>query len=231
MTDKKKFRLALAAACFGAACMLGTLQAAAEGGESAELNSDTVEYSTKTGIVTATGNVVMKRGNAIVTGAKAVYNSQTQEGTVSGNVVADKEDLHVTAQVVTTDGQKQMLATGGVHAVKADKTFTGEQVDYYPENEYVLIKTGGTVTSKDGRFTADYMEGWLNDERFKGVGNAHLVSPPKNLEAGGDQLDYFGKETGKAVLTGHAWAIQDNNTLKSNVLTIYLAEDGTANVE
>ena len=87
------------------------------------------------------------------------------------------------------------------------------------------------MTSKDGTITADRLEGWLKEDRYKGTGHAHLVSPPKKLEAGGDQLDYFGQQQGKAILTGNAWAIQDNNTLNSSRLTIYIADDGNAKVE
>ena len=47
------------------------------------------------------------------------------------------------------------------------------------------------------------------------------------MEAGGDQVDYDGKQEGKAVLSGNAWAIQDNNTIRGNRLTVYLADDGT----
>ena len=75
------------------------------------------------------------------------------------------------------------------------------------------------------------MEGWLKDNHFKGIGNAHIVSPPKSFEGGGDQAEYFGQENGKAVLTGNAWAIQENNTMKSQRLTVHLADDGQAKVE
>ena len=113
-----------------------------------------------------------------------------------------------------------------------NKTFDGDLVEYFPEqNQYVVIPGGGVVTSKDGTFTADHMEGWLGDEHYVGIGNAHLVSPPRDLEAWGDRVDYFGKEQGKAILTGHAWAIQENNTVRGNRLTIYLAKDGKAKVQ
>ena len=56
------------------------------------------------------------------------------------------------------------------------------------------------------------------------------MSPPRKLEAGGDRMDYYGLKVNKAVLTGHAWAVQDNNTMHGNVLTLYLAQDGQAKV-
>jgi len=52
------------------------------------------------------------------------------------------------------------------------------------------------------------------------------VSTARNMEAGGDQVDYDGKDAGKAVLSGNAWAYQDNNTIRGNRLTVYLADDG-----
>ncbi len=106
------------------------------------------------------------------------------------------------------------------------RTFKGEHVDYYPDDrKHVVIPTGGIVTSGDGTFTADHMEGWLDEEHYIGTGNAHAISPPRQMEAGGDRVDYFGKDQGKAILTGNAWAIQENNTIRGNRLTVYLADD------
>ena len=200
--------------------------------EPSSLDADTVEYDMKTGVVTAEGNVLMKRGVSKIAGDKAAYNTNTQEGMVEGNVVAVREDMRVTCDKLTTDGPDHMLALGNVRGTQQDKSFTGETVEYFPkQNGYVKIPTGGTIASKDGTFTADFMEGWLGEEHYVGIGHAHLVSPPNDLEAAGDRVDYFGKETGKAILTGNAWAIQDNNMVRGNRLTIYLAQDGKAKVQ
>lgn len=226
--------LALTAVFLIGSQQMGMIHAAGADGspEPSSLDADVVEYDMKTGVVTAEGDVLMKRGISRLAGAKAVYNVNTREGMVEGNVVAVREDMRITCDKLTTDGPDHMLAIGNVHGVQQDKTFTGEQVEYFPEqNQYVMIPTGGVVTSKDGTFTADYMEGWLGDEHYVGTGNAHLVSPPHDLEAGGDRVDYFGKEQGKAILTGHAWAIQENNMVRGNRLTIYLAQDGKAKVQ
>ncbi|MFA6850705.1 MAG: LptA/OstA family protein [Selenomonadaceae bacterium] len=225
MKMTKKIKLAFLTAAVCTALMTGTLYAA--DGQPTELNGDTVDYNTNSGIIVATGNVVMKQGTSTVTGAQATYNSKTQEGTVTGGVVADKDDMHMTAEIVVTDGKNHMLASGSVIAIKGDKTLTGPRIDYYEDKDYILIEKDGKVTMPDGTFTADRMEGYLKDNRFTGTGHAHLLSPPRELEAGGDQADYYGEESGKVVLTGNAWAIQENNTLKSSRLTIYLADDKT----
>ena len=223
-----KLKLAFIVAALSMTITMGTLYAA---GDATSLDGDTVDYDMKTGMIVATGNVLMIQGNTRVAGAKAAYNVKTQVGNVIGNVIAQKEDMRMTAAECDMDGKDHWVAVGDVHGLKGDKTFAGERVDYFVPNEYMVIGTGGTVTSKDGTVTADKLEGWFKEDRYKGTGHAHLVSPPKNLEAGGDQLDYFGKEQGKAILTGNAWAIQDNNTLNSGRLTIYIADDGNAKVQ
>ena len=201
--------------------------------EPASLDADTVEYDMRTGEITATDNVLMKRGEAKVAGQKAAYNLNTMDGYVEGNVIAVRGDIRMTCAKLVSDKAEHMQALGGVHATQLDREVTGEQIDYYPQqNDYVRIENGGVARSKDGIFKADFMEGWLKDEHYVGVGNAYVNSPTKDLEAGGDRIDYYGKEEeGKAIMTGHAWAIQDNNTLHGNRLVLYLAKDGSAKVQ
>ncbi len=256
MILSKKIQRMLAMAAMGTLLSMGSLSAA---GIPAELDGDTVEYDMNTGIISASGDVLMKHGDAMVAGAKATYNSKTQQGSVTGNVIATQGSLHMTAGQVTLDGTDHITASGGVTAVKddmnlradsvvsegqnhfiavgnvqgkkADKTFAGPKADYQQDINYVVIENGGTITSADGTFTANRMEGWLNENRFKGEGNAHIVSPARDFEGGGDIADYYGQDGGKAILDGNAWAIQGNNTLKSNHLTVYLAQDGSTRVE
>ena len=143
---------------------------------------------------------------------------------MTGGVVADRDGAHLTCDVFHVLSDTQFLAEGNVHGTKEDKSFTGPQAEYFTDQDYVRMTAGGTITTQDGTFTADYMEGWMNDEHCKGVGSAHVVSPPRQFEGGGDEAEYFGKESGKLVLTGNAWAIQENNTLRSQRLTVYLNE-------
>lgn len=215
--------------------MASSLAMAADAGnkkEPASLDADTVEYDMRTGQITATDNVLMKRGDAKVAGQKAAYNLNTMDGYVIGNVIAVRGDIRITCDKLISDKAEHMQAIGKVHGTQLDREFTGEQVDYYPnQNDYIRIENGGTAKSKDGIFRADYLEGWMKDEHYVGIGNAYVNSPTKDLEAGGDRVDYYGKDEGKAVMTGHAWAIQDNNTLHGNKLTLYMAKDGSAKVK
>ena len=219
-------KIALAAAVV-ATCTMGTLYAAG----AASLDADTVEYDMQTGEITATGNVLMKQDDSRIAGAQATYNAKTQQGRVTGGVIAEKGDMRLTCATLTVDGTAHYIAEGDVQGSQGDRTFAGPVVDYQTAQQYVTMAQGGTLTSAEGTFTADQLQGWLQDAHYTGTGNARIVSPPRDLEAGGDQFDYYGQGDGRAVLTGNAWAVQGNNTMRSQRLTIYLAQDGTAKVQ
>lgn len=199
------------------------------------LDADEVTYDMRTGLMTASGNVLMTHGDAKVTGGTAEFNTKTNAGSVVGNVIAVHEDMRMTADRCVSDGNHIVADGDIVQATKGDKTYTGPRVDYFQKEGYLLMEQGGEITSTAGEvFSAQRMEGWSKTNYARGTGDAHLISPPNKLEAFGDVVDYYGKQEGsdepaKAYLTGHAWAVQDNNTLRSNKLVVYLA-DGTDEV-
>ena len=231
MTKKKLYRGVLTLLAAGAVCTAAA--APQQGNEPTNLMADSLTYDTRTGLITAETNVRMEQGTGYVEGARATYNTKTEEGTVEGGVRAMRDDMQLSCDRLSGIGQEHWQATGSVHMVKAGRTFTGPVVDYYPsQNEYVLAASGGTMTSADGTFSADHLEGWLKENRFIGTGNAHLVSPPRDLEGGGDRVEYFGMaERPYAVLDGNAWVYQGNNMARSNHMTVYLADDGSAVTE
>ena len=231
-TMKSIHKKSIAAA---AAVLLGISSFAIVGAEpsngASELNGDVVEYNAKTGLMTADGHVVLKHNDGVARGSHAEYNTKTQDGILTGGVVADQGDTHLTCDSVRFFGGTQVVAEGNVHGSKGDKAYEGSRAEYSTDNEYLRLPAGGTITTADGSFTADYMEGWMKENHARGVGNAYVTSPKRNFEGGGDEAEYFGEESGKVVLTGNAWAIQDNNRLKSQRLTVYLDEKGQAQTE
>ena len=228
MTKKKLYRGILTLLAAGAVCTAAA--APQQGNAPTNLTADTLTYDTRTGIITAETNVRMEQGTGYVEGARATYNTKTEEGTVEGGVHAVREDMNLSCDRLSGIGQENWQAVGDVHMVKAGRTFTGAQVDYYPsQNEYILAESGGTITSADGTLSADRLEGWMKESRFIGTGNAHLISPPRDLEGGGDRMEYFAAaEKPYVVLDGSAWILQGNNMARSNHMTVYLADDGTA---
>ena len=205
--------------------------------EESSLAADQVDYDMNAGTVKAEGNVLLRYGTGMATGSRAMYNANTQEAYLIGNVIVVRDGFRLTCEELINDGAGHMQASGNVYAEQrveptAEKpagdlrTFTGEHVDYYPDDrQHFVIPSGGIAKSNDGTFSADFMEGWIDEQYYMGQGNAHLVSPPKQLEAGGDRIDYYAAENGKAVLSGNAWAIQENNTLRGKRVTVYLADD------
>ena len=214
-----------------------------ENKDPSKLNADIVEYDLQSGIMTAAGNVLLRQGTARATGKRAMYNSNTQEAYLLDDVIAIRDNVRITCDRLLSNGAGHMQADGNVYGVQTiepdtkypdgdTRTFMGDHVDFYPdEKNHVVIPGGGLLTSSDGDFTADFMEGWLDDEYYFGTGNAHAISPPRDMEAGGDRMEYFGKDGGKAIITGNAWAVQENNTMRGNRLTVYLADDKNLTVK
>ena len=234
MTTTKKICAALAATL-----LVSSAAFAAENDTPSEINADAIEYDMNTGIAAAAGNILIKYGTLRATGLQAVYNVKTKEAHLIGNVIVIRDDVRITCNSLTSFAQQHMIADGNVVAVQTvapdeqypngdTRTFTAEHIDYFPDDKkhFVIPKGGKAQSAVEGTFTADQMEGWLDEQHYVGRGNAHIVSTPRKLEAGGDQADYFGKDAGRAVLSGNAWAIQDNNTIRGSRLTVYMADDG-----
>jgi lipopolysaccharide export system protein LptA len=188
--------------------------------------------NTKQGQVLAgdTGRVIVVREDFRMTAAQIDVPDE-RNIIASGGVVIDRSTtgLHMTASRVTAIDTNQFIAEGDVHATEADKSFAGAKAEYRDKEGYVLAESGGTITTADGTFTADHIEGWFKEDHFKGIGNVHVISPPRDFEGGGDVADYYGKgDKPMAVLDGNAWAVQANNTVNSGHITVYLAESGKA---
>ena len=120
--------------------------------------------------------------------------------------------------------EKVLPITSGMFLEKINTLAAAGKIS--PESRVLFVNDG----SKDNTWNI-ITELAAKDEHYIGEGNAHVVSPSRAMEAGGDQMDYYGKEQGKAVITGNAWAVQENNTMRSNRMTIYLADDGSAKVQ
>ena len=222
---KLKKTLALAIVCL---VISGANLYAADSNKPIDLSADVVEYDTETGVITATGSVKMLQDNATLTGNIAKYNNKTKEGFVGGNVLVKKENLTIKAAQVVTAGNNQITATGDVVATEADKILTGPKIDYYMDKEYAIIPENAKITMADGTMTADKLEAYTRDNHIFAEGNVHIVSDTKNLEATADKAAYYGEEKGKVILSGNAMAVQDNNTLRGNNLTLYLAGEKKA---
>lgn len=214
-------------------CLAATLPVYAAADKPVELSGDTIEYGSAAGIIKATGNVRLVQDGAVLTGAAAVYNTKNYVGEVTGGVVLDKEDLHMTAAVVKAHSQTQLSAEGNVVLTKADSTVYGPKLTYDSAAETAVLPDGGRIVNPDADITADYLESFIEEERTVGRGNVHIVSGTRNMDAVSDACEYFGGkgQQGKVVLTGNAVVVQDGNRLSGNRLTLLLDEQKDVQVQ
>ena len=177
MTTTKKICAALAATL-----LLSSVALAAEKNDTpSEINADAIEYDMNTGLVAAAGNILIKYGTLRATGLQAIYNVNNKEAHLVGNVIVIRDDVRITCNALTAIGQAYMSADGNVVAVQTvapdetypegdTRTFTAEHIDYFPDDKkHVVIPKGGVAQSaREGTFTADQMEGWLDEEHYVG---------------------------------------------------------------
>ena len=211
-------------------CMAVATPLYAAGDKPMDMSADVIEYDSTTGVMTATGSVKMIQENAVVTGAKAIYNTKSKEADIIGGVHMVKEDLDLTAANVKSINNQHIIAVGDVVMVKGTSTLTGPQADYFVDRDYVLINSDARISMPDGVMTSDKLEHYVKENRAVGTGNVHIVSPTRKLDATGDVATYYGAEgqQGKIVLSGNAVAVQENNTLRGKTLTMYLEEKPAA---
>ncbi|CUH94523.1 hypothetical protein P22_0589 [Propionispora sp. 2/2-37] len=190
-----------------------------------EMEADTIEYNSTTGLMEASGGVKFIQENAVMTGQRAEYNTKTKEGHITGGVHVVKDTATLTAPEVWSYGDNHLVASGGnVVLTKEDSRLTGDSVDYYSDKDYAVVPAGGTLTTPDGTMTADYLEAFIKENRAVGKGNVHIVSEARKLDATSDHAVYYGGEDSKAVLTGNARAVQEGNVLTGSTLTITMGD-------
>lgn len=218
-----KKQIALLLTAFSLAC--GFQASVLAAGQPIEVEADSIDYNAKSGVVKAQGNVIFVQGGATLTGSEVTYNSQTKNGLVTGGVKAIKEDMTLTAAQVQLQNNTHFVATGSAVLTKGDNRLTGPTVEYDSSQDYALVPQDAVLTGPDGTMTANRIEAFLKEDRAQGLGNVHVVSETRKLDARADKADYYGIKTagqGKLILTGNARAIQDGNTLTGETLTLYL---------
>ena len=100
---------------------VGAVAADNNGNPAVSVTADTLEYNGKTQVATATGNVVIVRDQATMTGNKAVYNLKTAEADMEGNVSIQQPDMQLNADKVHSTNKNYVVATGSVRGVYDDK--------------------------------------------------------------------------------------------------------------
>ena len=209
-------------ACIFAFGIAAQLQAAQN--NPVDLSAEVIEYNSKTGLMTATGNVKLVQDNAVMTGLSVEYNTKTKEAYVTGGVKVVKEDATLTSAEVRSYENNHIIATGDAVLVKGQSKLTGPKIDYYSDRQYAVVPEAALLSMQDGFMSADQIEAYIDENKAIGTGNVHIVSEARQMDATANKAVYYGAQEaqGKAVLTGNARAVQEGNILTGESLTIYM---------
>lgn len=199
-------------------------------GSGFNVKADEIEYDMTSGNGTAKGNVVILHDGGKATAAAAEFNSKTMSGKLTGGVVADKDDAHITCATFVMHNEDFVSAVGEASVTKEDKTLMADQIDYHSDIEYAeTIGSWGQLTSTDGSvLTAAQITYNGKTGLAEATGNVDIVSPPRNLTAKADKAIYDTNNDGKVELIGNATATQDGNTVSGNRLIMNNAGNAAA---
>lgn len=199
-------------------------------GSGFNVKADEIEYDMTSGNGTAKGNVVILHDGGKATAAAAEFNSKTMSGKLTGGVVADKDDAHITCATFVMHNEDFVSAVGEASVTKEDKTLMADQIDYHSDVEYAeTIGSWGQLTSTDGSvLTAAQITYNGKTGLAQATGNVDIVSPPRNLTAKADKAIYDTNNDGKVELIGNATATQDGNTVSGNRLIMNNAGNAAA---
>ena len=195
---------------------------------SVSVTADTLMYDGKTQVATATGNVVIVRDQATMTGNKASYNLKTAEADMEGNVAVQQPDMQLNADKIHSTNRNYIVATGSVRGVYSDKKVNGDKVEYYLDQNYGIVSGNGYLEAQGSQMWADHIDAWFKEVRAVGQGNVHIESPADSLTAYATQAVYTqtpNVNDGVIHLTGDVHATQKGNSLNGDNVVIRLADN------
>lgn len=218
----KKTLLRVALVLLLSCSAVATIQAAPN--KAVELSADSIEYDSAQGIMIAQGDVRMVQENAIMTGARAEYNSKTNEAHVVGDARVIKDDATLVAREIHSYGNTHIVATGDPILTKGASKLLGPTIEYDSVKQYAIVTGWASLTTEDSVMTANQIESFFDENRAVAQGDVHIVSSVRNLDATAAQAVYYSNkgEQGKTILTGNVRAVQDGNVLTGNTMTLYL---------
>lgn len=218
MAYKNRFVLAAAAALLS----LGLATTALAAPSNFSVQADELEYDLGSGEAVAKGSVVLKQDGGVATANYARFNSKTKSGVLTGNVVADREDMHITCNEFIVHNENDLSAVGGASISKAGKRLNADRVDYYKAREFAETIGGwARLTDSDGSVLNAAK---IDYNMAAGVANAYggvdINSPARNLTASADSAVYKTDNSGYVELLGNAKATQNGNSVASDKLRL-----------
>ena len=156
------------------------------------VKADELEYNLQTGEGEAKGHVVLKQDGGVATANYAKFNSKAKTGTLTGNVMADRDDAHIVCNVFMAHNENDMSAIGNAVVTKDGKSLSADRIDYYKERQFAeTIGSWAKLTDVDGSVMNASK---IDYDMAKGVANAYggvtIDSKARNLSAKADSAIY-----------------------------------------
>lgn len=218
MINTKKALLAAASALL----VLGMSATALAAPGNFSVQADELEYDLQSGEGTAKGHVVLLQDGGKATADFARFNSKAKRGTLTGNVVADRDGSHIICNEFVAHNENDLSAIGGAVITKDGKSLSADRVDYYKASQYAETSGGwARLTDVDGsvlnasKITYDMGQGVAN-----ATGGVTIDSDARKLTASGDRAVYKTDANGYVELIGNAKATQDGNSVVGDKLRL-----------
>lgn len=228
---KKKLLAMVFLACFTGAALVSAAQ------PNSEVTANEIEFDADTDTVIATGNVVIKKDNGIAKADKAVYNIKTEQGQLSGNVDAIREDVTIKCAQLDINTRNYIVASGGdVVITRAGDSLNAATVEYFDDRQFAQTQGDWAKLRKDDGsvITAEYISYDMKNGKAIADRDVKIDSPVRKLTGAGERAEYFEEKNGQdsiIILTGqNAWAIQDGNKISGQKLSFKTGkQEGEAN--
>ena len=186
------------------------------------VQADELDYDLKSGQAVGIGHVVIIQDNAKTTADHATFNSKTKSGVLKGNVIADRDNQHLSCNEFHLINENEYTAIGDVDLSQDGKHLYAPQVNYSKITEYAVTE-GSWARLKDADGSTLEAVKIVYDGKAglaTATGGVTVRSDARKLTASGDKAIYDTKKDGFVELLGNAEATQDGNTVKGDKLRL-----------
>ncbi len=186
------------------------------------VQADELDYDLKSGQAVGIGHVVIIQDNAKATADHATFNSKTKSGVLKGNVIADRDNQHLSCNEFHLINENEYTAIGDVDLSQEGKHLYAPQVNYSKVTEYAVTE-GSWARLKDVDGSTLEAVKIVYDGKAglaTATGGVTVRSEVRKLTASGDKAIYDTKKDGFVELLGNAEATQDGNTVKGDKLRL-----------
>ena len=201
---------------------LGIMSTALAAPDNFSVKADELEYDLQTGNGTAKGHVVLQQDGGTATADYAEFNSKSKSGVLTGNVVADREDAHISCSKFIVHNENYLSAVGNAVIVKNGRSLYADQVDYYKDSEFAqTVGSWARMTDTDGSvLNASKIDYSIKEGVANAYGGVTIDSEARDLTASADKAIYRTDNDGYIELIGNAKATQKGNSVAGDTLRL-----------